>query len=150
MDGQWIAVVVLLSMLGAFLPGGMFLTTIYYLMGNTTTNEHLFFRIYYLAVRIPSREDNQNPALRTVIYPLTPQNRSDGQRHTFVILRTLERDNIWNTTRLGNLKSILGNSILDWFLPIQQSPCTRHDGMAEFALGPDFQRLSRDAGVQCP
>lgn len=56
---------------------------------------------------------------------------------TFVILRTNEGENPWNLgSRLMNWKTVMGNSILDWFLPIHRSPCCNHDNReSQFEFG---------------
>ncbi|TVY48039.1 Palmitoyltransferase [Lachnellula occidentalis] len=63
---------------------------------------------------------------------------------TFAILNTLEPgDNPWALgSGLANWKSVMGNGVIDWFLPVHQSPCSYHeDPESHFAIGPSVDRL---------
>lgn len=49
---------------------------------------------------------------------------------------------------MGNLKSVLGESYVDWILPLAYPPCTWHnDSRSDYPLGPDFERLCRENGI---
>jgi palmitoyltransferase len=38
----------------------------------------------------------------------------------------------------------MGDSIVDWFLPVKYSPCCRHDDIeSDFRLGSDYRELRR-------
>ncbi|RKF62443.1 Palmitoyltransferase PFA5 [Erysiphe neolycopersici] len=75
---------------------------------------------------------------------------------TFVILRTNEGENPWNLgSRLLNWKTVMGNSIFDWFLPIHRSPCCNHDNQESqfefgFAVDNHLSRLglTKSGGIQ--
>ncbi|KAI6251254.1 Palmitoyltransferase pfa5 [Erysiphe necator] len=56
---------------------------------------------------------------------------------TFVILRTNEGENPWDLgSSLLNWKTVMGNSIIDWILPINRSPCCNHDSPeSQFEFG---------------
>lgn len=63
---------------------------------------------------------------------------------TFAILSTSDpSDNPWNLgSWLLNWKSVMGNNVFDWLLPIYQSPCCNHeDPRSHFDFGPTVDRL---------
>lgn len=49
----------------------------------------------------------------------------DGRE--YVVFQTQPLVNPWDIGSMENLRSIMGNSLLQWFLPFQMSPCVRHD-----------------------
>jgi hypothetical protein len=64
--------------------------------------------------------------------------------HYYAILMPKEGKNPWNLGNRRNLKAIMGNSVWDWFIPLQYSPCVNHDnGFCDFELGPDFYEMER-------
>ncbi|POS86719.1 hypothetical protein EPUL_002462 [Erysiphe pulchra] len=75
---------------------------------------------------------------------------------TFVILKTNEGENPWDLgSRLLNWKTVMGNNILDWFLPIHRSPCCNHDNPESqfdfgFAIDNHLSRLglTKSGGIQ--
>ena len=72
---------------------------------------------------------------------------------TFAILPMLEvGSNPWDLgSRLLNLKTVMGTSLLDWFLPIRRSPCCNHeDARSEYAMGPEVDLLRSSVGFTPP
>jgi palmitoyltransferase len=68
---------------------------------------------------------------------------------TFAILQMLQTgENPWDLgSRILNFKTVMGSNLLDWFLPIQRSPCCSHeDGESQFALGPAVELLKSSVG----
>jgi palmitoyltransferase len=46
---------------------------------------------------------------------------------------------------------VMGHNMIDWFLPLKQSPCADHSGQeSAFALGPVVTRLKQEAGLLPP
>ena len=62
---------------------------------------------------------------------------------TFAILRMAQGENPWDLgSRLLNLQTLMGTTILDWFLPFRRSPCCNHeDTESQFAIGPSVDML---------
>jgi palmitoyltransferase len=150
-DGQWIAIVVVTGLLGALFAGGMFLTTLYNAAVNRSTNEQIVKRSYNIAVRLPRRVIERNTPLlgniSTVRYPLDGSATQD--QRVYAVIQSKPADNIWSVSYLQNLKSVLGDSYIDWILPLHYPPCTRHDNsMSDYPLGRDFERLCREAGIR--
>lgn len=63
---------------------------------------------------------------------------------TFAILKTEPGVNPWDLgSPLENLKVVMGNRIIDWFLPTS-SPCSNHDNPeSQFQLGPAVYKLRK-------
>jgi len=58
---------------------------------------------------------------------------------TFAVLRMLESgDNPWDLGSLMlNWKTVMGDDVIDWFLPIKRSPCCNHEqSESQFSVGP--------------
>ncbi|TQS37360.1 hypothetical protein Golomagni_02169 [Golovinomyces magnicellulatus] len=67
---------------------------------------------------------------------------------TFAIMTTNEGENPWDLgSRLLNWKSVMGDSILDWFLPLRRSPCCNHDdSQSQFRFGFAVDKLRSRIG----
>lgn len=69
----------------------------------------------------------------------------DGQgrlaaEHKFAIVKTDMGDNPWDTgSTLENFKSVMGNNLPDWLLPLRLSPCCAYRG--EYPVGPVVDKL---------
>lgn len=146
-------------------------------VANITTIENLNRGsvVWTLAIRVPeyllerlwAAESPWAPTFRMVSYPLQtsssptqlqttiPSPDEDvvpGERHVFAILHTLPGQNPFDLgSSLKNLQQIMGYNIVDWLLPIKQSPCADHSSMESyFALGPVVTRLRLEAGLTPP
>jgi len=77
-----------------------------------------------------------------------PQSERDAKAtRTFAILQLKEGLSPWDLGALANWKSVMGNNVLDWFLPIKRSPCCNHDdGEAQYAIGRWVECLMADQG----
>ncbi|KAK9859705.1 hypothetical protein MYU51_013945 [Penicillium brevicompactum] len=159
-----------LSALFAFFTAGMTLSSLQMGIFNITTIENLNRRtaVWTLAIRVPEYLldrlwDTQSPwapTFRMVSYPpetstaSQPQatNPSAGERHVFAILHTLPGENPFDLgSPFKNLQQVMGRSVLDWLLPIKQSPCADHSSMeSHYALGPVVTRLKQEAGLVPP
>jgi palmitoyltransferase len=62
---------------------------------------------------------------------------------TFAILRMAQGENPWDLgSRLLNLQTLMGTTVIDWFLPFRRSPCCNHeDPESHFAIGPSVDML---------
>lgn len=68
----------------------------------------------------------------------------------FAILQTLPGENPFDLgSPLKNIQQVMGFSLLEWLLPIKQSPCADHSSNeSAFALGPVVTRLKKEAGLE--
>ena len=68
---------------------------------------------------------------------------------TFAILETPGGMNLWNVGPFNNLRSVLGEHLVDWIVPLKHSPCMNHDsGVSMYKMNPEFHVLIQDAGVE--
>ncbi|KAL0258177.1 palmitoyltransferase pfa5 [Diplodia seriata] len=124
---------------------GIFGNTFFMTVHNFTTVEALnrANATFHISVLItPSwcnrRNDEQYP-FRTTTYPGAPG-------ALYAILMTRPGDNPWDVGKLKNLKSVMGESVIDWFLPLKFSPCTNHDRQdSEYEFGPAVDNAKREA-----
>ncbi|PFH60326.1 hypothetical protein XA68_11137 [Ophiocordyceps unilateralis] len=162
-DGWFIAVVAIASIF-AFFTLAMTLTSARLILTNYTSIDILRkTQITFLAVRIP-RNSPPTDAFSTVSYPLErpPRSMSDtshtrsssdrdrDQRATrkFAILRLQPNENPWDLGLWGNWKSVMGNNVAEWLLPIRHSPCCNHESMeSDYQPGPLFAILKKRYGV---
>lgn len=164
LDGVTVAAVALSALFGLF-AFGMTGTSAGYVFSNQTNIDMLRKdQVHQLAVRVP-RGTKSTSEYQTITYPLaqptgwpTPevQNNGDSQTssdstasrdqqatRTFAILRTEPGENPWDVGRYGNFKSVMGNTIWEWLLPIKHSPCCNHDSMdSDYKLGPAVERMA--------
>jgi palmitoyltransferase len=137
-------------------------------------------KVWYLAVYMPRPEETMRhvetrgmTALRTIKYPRPaeeqqillqqrgniPAQASTTANHsqtglpirTFAILETPAGFNPWDCGTLQNIKEVMGNNVLDWFLPVKHSPSANHsNGESMFRLGPQVERLKEASGLVPP
>lgn len=121
---------------------GMSVNAIRLGMMNKTQIEELQ-RVHFLAIHIDEGRRYGGP---TITYPLGPSNDSQPSRRIFAIVQTQPSDNPWDLhSRLNNLRSIMGEHYIEWFLPTY-GPCCLHNSADSFyAL--DVQRLKDRYGV---
>jgi palmitoyltransferase len=75
--------------------------------------------------------------------------RDQQARRTFAILQAEPGENPWHLGYLQNFKSVMGDSIIEWLLPIRHSPCSRHDSMvSDYQFGPLVEELKRRYGLE--
>jgi palmitoyltransferase len=61
---------------------------------------------------------------------------------TFAVLKTEPGTNPWDLGPMGNWRSLMGNNVLEWVLPIKRSPFCNHESTdSYFPLGPAIQKL---------
>ncbi|KAF2464265.1 zf-DHHC-domain-containing protein [Lindgomyces ingoldianus] len=136
----WIVALALAALFFLF-SFGMFLTTVYNLAKNFTTIEaaNRPYQTYNIALlgeirRVSDRPSASNSAI------LSTNQRS--QTRCYIVLQTRPGENPWDLGVLDNIKSIMGTSVIDWFIPLKMSPCTSHTGdVGHFEWGWVVQRL---------
>ncbi|RAH71671.1 DHHC family palmitoyltransferase [Aspergillus aculeatinus CBS 121060] len=149
---------------------GMTLSSMQLAMLNLTTIENINRQsaVWTLAIRVPNHllgrlnpDSRWAPTFRTITYPLppmplTPEAQKNyqppGEQHIFAILQTLPGENPFDLgSPFKNLQQVLGFNIIDWFVPLKQSPCAvRKDSDSFFEFGPVVSRLKREAGLEKP
>ncbi|PYI02406.1 palmitoyltransferase pfa5 [Aspergillus sclerotiicarbonarius CBS 121057] len=158
-----------LSSLFGLFTFGMTLSSLQLTMLNMSTIENLNRRsaVWTLAIRVPNQmlarlnpESRWAPTFRTITYPLPPTSldpeaareyQPAGEQHVFAILQTLPGENPFDLgSSFRNLQQVLGYSIIDWFLPLKQSPCADRTGESFYELGPVVSRLKKEAGLESP
>lgn len=72
-----------------------------------------------IALRIPA--DTPQGDYPTITFPAPDQDQD--QNHKFAILTTDAKQNPWDRGYWRNWKSVMGDSPLQWLLPIWNSPC---------------------------
>ncbi|KAF9768078.1 hypothetical protein IL306_014669 [Fusarium sp. DS 682] len=133
---------------------------------------------FRLAVRVPT-DTPSNERFNTITYPLqrhgeeprasgaarttgVPQAngaastqahrmavRDQQARRTFAILQAEPGENPWHVGYLRNFKSVMGNSIIEWLLPIRHSPCSHHDSMvSDYEFGPLLEKMKKRYGIE--
>ena len=97
---------------------------------------------YHLSVLVTPawyRGDTNEYPFRTTSYPGAPG-------ATYAILFTHPGDNPWDVGWFGNLKSVLGESVLNWWVPLRYGPCTKHDSSeSDFPMGKAVEDLKKEA-----
>ncbi|KAI8963982.1 palmitoyltransferase PFA5 [Daldinia sp. FL1419] len=160
-DPNFIPAVVLAAFFGLF-TFLMAVTSMRYIFFNMTNVDILGYqsKVYQLAVRVPRGTDSTDN-FNVVTYPLPrpgedangwsngtarpgmdesggstlhirPSVRDDLATRTFAILKTEPGENPWDLGKWRNWKSVMGNNVLDWFLPIRRSPCANHESHESF------------------
>ncbi|KAF2636297.1 zf-DHHC-domain-containing protein [Massarina eburnea CBS 473.64] len=67
----------------------------------------------------------------------------DGRE--YVVFQTQPFDHPWDLGNKANLQSVMGERVIDWFIPLKMSPCVRHeDSMGEFAWSDAVLDMARD------
>ncbi|KND92085.1 Palmitoyltransferase PFA5 [Tolypocladium ophioglossoides CBS 100239] len=169
LDG-WVIVVIVLAAVFGFFTFAMTLTSARFIFTNITNIDMLRkTQVFFLAVRIPL---NSPPSDKfpSIVYPLQPYQawEAPGQGQTqpnggagghgsardqqaarrCAILRTEPRENPWDLGYWGNWKSVMGNNVVEWLLPIKHSPCCNHESMeGDYQFGPLVAELKKRYGI---
>ena len=126
-----------------FFSFGMAFSSLQFALKNLTTIENLNkgTAIWTFAVRLPDEPT------RSLAQP--PPSSDHSPPPPIAILKTKPGDNPWDLGPLENLKSVMGERILDWVLPIKASPCSIHDRAdCAYRLGPVLRRLGQESGLK--
>ena len=131
-------------------------SSLQFLLVNTTTIENLsrHSKVWLLAIHI-ARPPSSPSAIgfSTISYPLpsaTAQQPTTPLK-TFAILHSMPGENPWDLGPMENVKSVMGEHVYDWILPLKHSPCANHNRAdSQFALGPVVERMRIEAGLASP
>lgn len=150
----------------------MTLTSARFIFTNITNIDMLRkSQTFRLAVRLP-HDSPPTQRYQTITYPLStpawgqsgvamnhfhgssmgtmsPTSPRDEQAtRTFAILETEPGENPWDLGWWRNWRSVMGNSVIEWLLPIWHSPCCNHDSMeSDYELGPVLEKLKQRYGI---
>ncbi|KFA75365.1 hypothetical protein S40288_02018 [Stachybotrys chartarum IBT 40288] len=164
LDGRSVAIIILAGFFG-FFTFGMTLTSGRYALLNITNIDMLRkSQAYHLAIRLPQNATTQQ-GFSTMTYPLAREStwsehggqsanneeqthptsaRDERATHTFAIIRTGPDENPWDLGYWRNFKSVMGNNIIEWLLPIKHSPCCNHESMeSDYEMGGLIQELKQ-------
>ncbi|KAK3500976.1 DHHC palmitoyltransferase-domain-containing protein [Neurospora crassa] len=159
-DGFVVAILALSGLLG-FFAVTMFITSARYALQNMTNIDYLKSKnfVHNLAIRVP-RGIQSCEKYKVVTYPIsksgdlgTPLPGDVGARgvanmrdmlatRTFAVVKTELGENPWDLGFYRNWKSVMGNSIIDWLLPLKDSPCATYENNESFyEMGPIYLRV---------
>ena len=151
-DPHWVAVLGLAALFGLF-AAGMTGSSLQFAIVNTTTIENLSRKsvVYQLAIHMP-HPPHETPSFPTITFSTAPNTENSqalsNATKTFAILHSKPGENPWDLGPYENLRSVMGEHWLDWFLPIKYSPCCDHERYdSQFAVGPVVQRMTKEAGI---
>lgn len=132
-------------------------SSLQFLILNSTTIENLsrHSKVWLLAVHIARPLSSPSTiGFSTISYPLTgatPAQQPSSPPKTFAILRSMPGENPFDLGPMENIKSVMGEHVYDWILPLKHSPCANHDRAdSQFALGPVIERMRIEAGLATP
>lgn len=87
------------------------------------------------------------PVERHISPPHLSERDAKAQR-TFAILHMEPGRSPWDLGASENWKTVMGNNVLDWFLPANRSPCCNHENdISQFRLGAWFEQLIVNHGL---
>ncbi len=167
-DGVAIGALAVSALFGLF-SLTMTITSARYILINLTTVDYLKSKnvVHQLAIRVP-RGTPPGPNYHVITYPLptspsgmslsgmtvtderfAPSPRDRLATRTFAIVRTEMGENPWDLGYYGNWKSVMGANVVDWLLPVNGSPCARHDEAGEsfYEMGPLYGKLRERFGL---
>lgn len=161
LDGQIAAVIALGAFFGLF-SATMAATAMRYACLNLTNVDYIKSKtiVHQIAIRVP-RGTPASTNYSVVTYPLPKPSNGSAPRsspdiptadrnalrdqlatRTFAIVKTEMGENPWDLGYYRNWKSIMGDAIVDWFLPIKQSPCASYENNESFyEMGPLYPEL---------
>jgi palmitoyltransferase len=165
-DGVVIGALALAALFGLFTLT-MTATSVRYIVVNLTTIDYLKSKnvVHQLAIRVP-RGTPAGQNYNVITYPLpksttgaapaqqtTPATESTSPRdqlatRTFAIVKTEMGENPWDLGYYRNWKSVMGDNLIDWLLPIKESPCALYeDNESFYEMGPLYQTLRARFGL---
>jgi palmitoyltransferase len=172
LDRRIVALLALAGLFG-FFTFAMTATSLRFVFTNITNIDMLKkTQTYRLAVRVPSNTIS-NEQFQTITYPLSNPNfgpngeqlgegagpdsasslnvlspRDQQAKRTFAILTMEPGQNPWDQGYWKNWKTVMGNNVFEWFLPIHYSPCCNHDSMvSDYEFGPLLDEMKQKYGI---
>lgn len=80
---------------------------------------------------------------------ISPQDERDAKAvRVFAVVSTETGENPYDLGVKENWKDVMGERVIDWFLPIRRSPCCRHEhDESEYKLGDALKRARERNGI---
>ncbi|KAF2743268.1 zf-DHHC-domain-containing protein [Sporormia fimetaria CBS 119925] len=131
---------------------GMFCTTFYNLAINYTTIEIVQKgNVYNIAMlgksSCPSSSSASAPTEQQQQTGILAEIQRTPSR-SYIVVQTQPGENPWDRGAVQNIRDIMGDNILSWFLPLRMSPCiTGRDQRGEFGWGPAVTKLMDQYGA---
>ncbi|KAH6855287.1 DHHC palmitoyltransferase-domain-containing protein [Chaetomium sp. MPI-CAGE-AT-0009] len=164
-DGVLIGALAVAALFGLF-TFTMTATSMRYILVNLTTVDYLKSKnvVHQLAIRVP-QGTRPTQSYNVITYPLpkttnatnatlqttTTESLSPRDQlatRTFAIVKTEMGENPWDLGYYRNWKSVMGDNLFDWLLPIRGSPCALYeDDESFYELGPLYQQLRARFGL---
>jgi len=164
-DGVIIGALAVAALFGLF-TFTMTATSMRYILVNLTTIDYLKSKnvVHQLAIRVPQgtqpsqnynvityplpkSTDTINPTLQTITTESSSP-RDQLATRTFAIVKTEMGENPWDLGYYRNWKSVMGDNLIDWVLPIKGSPCAQYESDESFyEMGPLYQKLRARFGL---
>ncbi|KAL2183498.1 hypothetical protein L209DRAFT_695185 [Thermothelomyces heterothallicus CBS 203.75] len=158
-DGAVIGALALAAFFGLF-TFTMTVTSVRYILLNLTTVDYMKAKnvVHQLAIRVPrGTPPGQNYNVITYPLPKSPSEANPAKptigtevtsprdqlaTRTFAVVKTEMGENPWDLGYYRNWKSVMGDNVIDWLLPIKKSPCALHENNESFyEMGPLYQKL---------
>lgn len=156
-DGPAIGALAIAAIFGLFTMT-MTLTSARYILINLTNIDYLKSKnvVHQLAIRVP-RGTSAGQDYHLITYPL-PASKTSRQTasslrdqlatRTFAVVKTEMGENPWDLGYYRNWKSVMGDNIIDWLLPFNESPCTKYETNESFyEMGPLYHQLRARFGL---
>lgn len=111
--------------------------------GNTSSTNHASSTNDYETITFPLADPNFD-GNRFIYESQDALVEANGRgrpaaEHKFAIVKTEMGDNPWDTgSHYKNFKSVMGDNLPDWFLPLRLSPCAYN---GEYPVGPVVDKL---------
>ncbi|GAB1312278.1 Palmitoyltransferase pfa5 [Madurella fahalii] len=164
-DGFAVAVLALAALFGLFTLT-MTATSVRYILINLTNVDYVKSKnvVHQLAIRVP-RGTPRGQNYTVITYPLpkppngsglsghtvvneSPSLRDQLATRTFAIVKTEMGENPWDLGYYRNWKSVMGDNIIDWLFPFNQSPCASYENNESFyEMGPLYHQLRTRFGL---
>ncbi|KAF2014490.1 zf-DHHC-domain-containing protein [Aaosphaeria arxii CBS 175.79] len=142
--GTWVVAVALAGLFFLF-TFGMFATTFYNLSINQTTVEVMQRDFVH---QVALRGGNLNPPNTTSDQSVVLCEVSRSPTRSYIVVQTELGTGLWDLGPLANIRSIMGDSLIEWFVPLRMSPCLHHrDHSGEFPWGRKVVRLMEEHGA---
>ncbi|KAL2161145.1 hypothetical protein VTH06DRAFT_8364 [Thermothelomyces fergusii] len=157
-DGVIIGALALAAFFGLF-TSTMTAVSVRYILLNLTTVDYVKAKnvVHQLAIRVPrGTPPGQNYIVVTYPLPKKPGEANSAKTagndatsprdqlatRTFAVVKTEIGENPWDLGYYRNWKSVMGDTVVDWLLPIRRSPCALYENNVSFyEMGPLYQKL---------
>lgn len=151
---HWV-IALCLAALFAIFSFGMTLSSLHFVLVNTTTIENLSRKtlVWDLAIRVPFPQALSPPTIsfstQQVLGPHMSAHLPGGEvTRTYAIRHSKPGDNPWDLGPLRNFRSVMGTRWYEWLFPISHSPCCDHSQEeSQFEMGLVVENMRKEAGI---